>query len=49
MKTITETTKEAAAAKILVHSEDLHRSVPFINVSYNDSVDVVDESDIVLN
>lgn len=40
---------EAAAARILVHSEDLHRSAPFINVSYNDSVDVVDESDIVLN
>ncbi len=40
---------EAAAAKILVHSEDLHRSAPFINVSYNDSTDVVDESDIVLN
>lgn len=37
---------EAAAAKIAVYSEDLHRSAPFINVDYNDSVDVVDESDI---
>ena len=40
---------EAAAAKIAVYSEDLHRSAPFINVSYNDSVDVVDESDIYVN
>lgn len=40
---------EAAAAKITVYSEDLHRSAPFINVSYNDSVDVVDESDIYVN
>lgn len=40
---------EAAAAKIAVYSEDLHRSAPFINVSYNDSVDVVDESDICVN
>ena len=40
---------EAAAAKIAVYSEDLHRSAPFINVSYNDSVDVVNESDIYVN
>ncbi len=40
---------EAAAAKIAVYSEDLHRSAPFINVSYNDSVDVVDESDVYVN
>lgn len=40
---------EAAAAKIAVYSEDMHRSAPFINVSYNDSVDVVDESDIYVN
>ena len=40
---------EAAAAKIAVYSEDLHRSAPFINVSYNDSVDVVDENDIYVN
>ena len=40
---------EAAAAKIAVYSEDMHRSAPFINVSYNDSVDVVNESDIYVN
>lgn len=40
---------EAAAAKIAVYSEDMHRSAPFINVSYNDSVDDVDESDIYVN
>lgn len=40
---------EEAAAKIAVYSEDLHRSAPFINVSYNDSVDVVNESDICVN
>lgn len=40
---------EAAAAKIAVYSEDLHRSAPFINVSYSDSVDVVNESDIYVN
>lgn len=40
---------EAAAAKIAVYSEDMHRSVHFINVSYSDSVDVVDESDIYVN